>query len=309
MATRAHDLNLLTVFDAVMQQGSVAKAAEKLELTPASVSLALSRLRDSLGKPLFVRKGRGIAPTLYAHQLHASVCEELYRIANALGMDDDFDPARSKRQFVLAGQSYFDQIFLAHCSAWSREAPGLRITFRAEEDNFHKPIEMLSERQADIYLGSLPINHPSILQQCVGEEELVVACSRSHPRIGGGLSLDQFFIENHATLTEGRCGSLYLYQLCDAPLPTRNVRYRSDSLLHVMAAAARSELLCVTTARLARLWEDTLALRILPLPFPLRRVPIYLSIHGSQGNDQGIQWLTAQLRNIFLDSPPAMVMR
>ncbi|WP_052370857.1 LysR family transcriptional regulator [Chromobacterium haemolyticum] len=221
MATQAHDLNLLTVFDAVMQQGSVAKAAEKLELPPASVSLALSRLRDSLGKPLFVRKGRGIAPTLYAHQLHASLYEELYRIANALGM--------------LAGQSYFDQIFLTHCSAWSRKAPGLHITFRAEEDNFHKPIEMLSERQADIYLGSQPINHPSIQQQCVGEEELVVACSRSYLRIGGGLSLDQFFIENHATLTEGRCGSLYLYQLCDAPLPTRNVRYRSDALLHVMA--------------------------------------------------------------------------
>lgn len=306
MAKRIYDLNLLTVFDAVMQQGSVAKAADKLELTPASVSLALSRLRDSLGKPLFVRKGRGIAPTLYANQLHASVGDELHRIANALGMQNEFDPASSKRQFVLAGQSYFDQIFLTHCSAWSREAPGLRIAFRAEEDNFHKPIEMLSERQADIYLGSLPINHPSILQQRVGEEELVVACSRNHPRIGDSLNLDQFFTENHATLTEGRCGSLYLYQLCDAPLPTRHVRYRSDSLLHVMAAAARSDLLCVTTVRLARLWEDTLALRILPLPFSLRSVPIYLSIHRSQENDKGNQWLTGQLRNLFLDMPSLM---
>ncbi|OWY37778.1 LysR family transcriptional regulator [Xenophilus sp. AP218F] len=305
MAARTHDLNLLTVFDAVMQQGGVAKAAEKLDLTPATVSLALSRLRDALGKPLFVRKGRGIAPTLYARQLHGSISEELHRIANPLGAEEDFDPASSKRQFVLAGQSYFDQIFLAHGSAWRRQAPGLRFAFRAAEDNFHQPIDMLSERQADIYLGSLPINHPSIRQQRVGQETLVAVCARGHPRIGDSLSQDQFFAESHATLNEGRCGSLYLYQLCDAPLPNRDARYRSDSLLHAMAAAARSELLCVSTARLAGLWQDALALRVLPLPFPLRPAPVYLSIHASQAGDRGIQWLAGQLSRIFLDQPAA----
>ena len=61
-----------------MQQDSVTKEAEKLELTPVSVSVALSRLCDSLGKPLLVRKGRGIAPALYAHQLHAPICGELH---------------------------------------------------------------------------------------------------------------------------------------------------------------------------------------------------------------------------------------
>lgn len=56
---RDYDLNLLTVFDSVMKLGSVSKAADKLGMTSAAVSQNLSRLREQVGDPLFIRQGRG----------------------------------------------------------------------------------------------------------------------------------------------------------------------------------------------------------------------------------------------------------
>ncbi|HFF5730113.1 TPA: LysR family transcriptional regulator, partial [Vibrio cholerae O1] len=94
---RDYDLNLLTVFDSVMKLGSVSKAADKLGMTSAAVSQNLSRLREQVGDPLFIRQGRGLQPTQYALNMHKHVAEGLSAIRFGLETDAGFDPATSKR--------------------------------------------------------------------------------------------------------------------------------------------------------------------------------------------------------------------
>ncbi|GHY78365.1 transcriptional regulator, LysR family [Vibrio cholerae] len=105
---RDYDLNLLTVFDSVMKLGSVSKAADKLGMTSAAVSQNLSRLREQVGDPLFIRQGRGLQPTQYALNMHKHVAEGLSAIRFGLETDAGFDPATSKREFIIGGQGYFD---------------------------------------------------------------------------------------------------------------------------------------------------------------------------------------------------------
>ena len=94
------DLNLLRVFDEVMAERSLTRAAHKLALTQPAVSNALRRLRDSLGDELVRRQGAGVEPTPMALALWPTVREALQRLQSAL-VPEHFDPAEANTTFVL----------------------------------------------------------------------------------------------------------------------------------------------------------------------------------------------------------------
>jgi DNA-binding transcriptional LysR family regulator len=95
------DLNLLLTLDAVLSEGSVVRASERLNVTPSAVSNALARLRHELDDPLVVRNGRGIVPTPRALALAPALREALLAIEKAV-RNDRFDPRTTTRQFTLA---------------------------------------------------------------------------------------------------------------------------------------------------------------------------------------------------------------
>src|SRR6478672_7275062 len=105
LSFRTLDLNLLKVFEALMTEGSVTRAANALMMTQPAVSNALARLRDSLGDPLFVRSGTGIRPTQRAVALWEPIGEALERMRGALD-EQVFDPGRAQTEFSLSMSDY-----------------------------------------------------------------------------------------------------------------------------------------------------------------------------------------------------------
>ena len=95
------DLNLLVVFGVVLEEGHVARAAGRLNLTPSAVSHALGRLRDLLNDPLFLRTPKGVVPTARALELGEPVAEILARVENVVASAVPFDPATGNRRFVI----------------------------------------------------------------------------------------------------------------------------------------------------------------------------------------------------------------
>src|SRR5262245_51647705 len=95
------DLNLLVVFQAVLEEGHVARAAGRLNLTPSAVSHALGRLRHLLNDPLFLRTPKGVVPTARALELGAPVADILARVGRVMASAVPFDPTRSARRFVI----------------------------------------------------------------------------------------------------------------------------------------------------------------------------------------------------------------
>lgn len=152
MTFRTLDLNLLKVFEALMTEGSVTRAANALFMTQPAVSNALARLRESLGDPLFVRAGNGVMPTQRAAVLWNELAEALDRMRSALD-PDAFDPARAKVEFSLSMSDYTAGIVMPPlCGLLARAAPQARV--RTLPNNVVDIPDQLEDNRADCVLSA-----------------------------------------------------------------------------------------------------------------------------------------------------------
>lgn len=121
------DLNLLRVFDTLMELRSVTRSADRLGLTQSAVSHALGRLRHALDDPLFVRGAQGLQPTARAQEMAGGVREGLNRINQTLA-PADFSERNAARRFTIAAGAYFCALLVPSLIERARaEAPG--VTF------------------------------------------------------------------------------------------------------------------------------------------------------------------------------------
>jgi LysR family transcriptional activator of mexEF-oprN operon len=122
------DLNLLRVFAVVADAGSVTEAASRLYLTQPAVSAALRRLTTTVGAPLFVRRGRGLALTSRGERLRQTLAPHLQAIVDAALTSPTFDPATSERTLRL-GLSDAAELWLlpALLRVLAAEAPRMRV--------------------------------------------------------------------------------------------------------------------------------------------------------------------------------------
>ena len=124
---KTQELQLLYIFDAIMTEHSVTRAADRLAMTQAAVSNAISRMRQIWNDPLFVRKGRNIEPTSYALSLWDQVGDHMYALTNAVSATQ-FDPATSKRKFRIAVTDVtVEMIWRQLIELLEREAPGVDV--------------------------------------------------------------------------------------------------------------------------------------------------------------------------------------
>src|SRR5688500_12027008 len=100
------DLNLLVVLDALLSEGSVTRAARRLNLAQPTISNALGRLRQFFQDPLLERAGREMHPTNRGRQLMAPVREALAIIDRAVVKNETFSPATAVRTIRIAATDY-----------------------------------------------------------------------------------------------------------------------------------------------------------------------------------------------------------
>jgi DNA-binding transcriptional LysR family regulator len=125
------DLNLLVLFEAVMDVRHVGRAAGRLNLSPSAVSHALGRLRALLNDPLFLRTPKGVVPTERADTLAPQIAEILARVRAVVASAEPFDPARSTRRFVVDAPDAISAVFLPPLlRALSRVAPSVDLSVR-----------------------------------------------------------------------------------------------------------------------------------------------------------------------------------
>ena len=135
------DLNLLVTLDVLLAEGSVARAARRLRLSPSAMSRALARLRETTGDPLLVRAGRGLVPTPRAIELRERVGPLVEEGKAALSPVEALDPARLVRTFTLRTSEGFVENFGAPLIARLRdEAPGVRLCFVQKPDKDSAPL-------------------------------------------------------------------------------------------------------------------------------------------------------------------------
>ena len=151
---RTLDLNLLRVFDEVMAERSLTRAARNLSLTQPAVSNALRRLREALGDELVARVGQSMAPTPRALALWPTVRDALAQLQESLS-PSSFKAATATTTFVLAmADATAAELMPGLIDILEREAPG--VAMRVVPLTTRDPRRLLDEGKADLAVGHFP---------------------------------------------------------------------------------------------------------------------------------------------------------
>lgn len=184
MISEKLDLNLLRLFEAVMQAGNVSQAAQRLGLTQSAASNGLARLRDSLGDPLFIRRPGGVEPTARAHELAGPVAEALSHLRTALDGQRDFDPAHLEAEVVIGTSDHAELVLGPRLATrLAVDAPGLALTFRHCDRS--DALDLIDGGTVQLALGALPEPPSRMTRQFLSREGFAVVMRSGHPAAEG----------------------------------------------------------------------------------------------------------------------------
>ncbi|MDH5338252.1 MAG: LysR family transcriptional regulator [Rubrivivax sp.] len=205
---RTLDLNLLRVFDTLMSEGSLTRAADVLSLTQPAASHALKRLHAWVGEPLFQRSAVGMTPTARAVALWPSVRSALMALQQTLA-PTDFDPARDAIEFhvtMAAAAAATLAPGMVRALVAAQAVADLRILPLTTRD----PRALLHDGLADLAIGDFPALLSALVTE--GDRALVrhlplhrtdyvCVMRRGHPLADGELTLDRYCAAQHVLVT------------------------------------------------------------------------------------------------------------
>ncbi|MEL7291234.1 MAG: transcriptional regulator LeuO [Pseudomonadota bacterium] len=291
---RGVDLNLLTVFDAVMQEQNITRAAHNLGMSQPAVSNAVARLKVMFNDELFMRQGRGIQPTQRARQLFGPVRQALQLIRNELP-SSVFSPETSTRLFKLAICSPCDMRFAPKImSNIHQQAPNVQLHLDAEFDR--RLAERMRYQEIDFVIDYARFDEQGFSSTEMFQDELVVVTSKCHSRIQGEVSAEMLANERHAKLSKvhgQRSFSEQAYRDLDV-----QAYYEGTSLSNVLYVVGQSELVTIAPRWMVENAANKEQLQILSFPFENSKISGYLSWHESSEKDKGHIWLRDQLMMI-----------
>ena len=208
MNFRTLDLNLLRVFDAVMAEGNITRASERLSMTQPAVSNALKRLKDSVGEDLLTRLPRGVKPTAFGETLWQQVRESLGQLRQALE-PGDYDATADNRVFRLAMVDAVAALLMPALMA-NFEALGAKAQIEVRPLVNRDPRDLLAASEVDFAIGHFPEAVAGLVaqgslaparHQRLAQSRYVCAMRRGHPLADGPLTLDAFCDAGHVLVS------------------------------------------------------------------------------------------------------------
>lgn len=296
---RQIDLNLLLVFDALMQERNLTRAADKLHMSQSTMSNALSRLRRQLDEPLFTRTARGMRPSARALALHEPVRQALRLLQSGLGPQEEFDPC-AERVFNLAMNDYAQALLLP---LLHRRLASLapRLGLHVQADDAEQLQARLASGELDLAIDYLYFDGAELGYQPLLEERLVVIGRLGHPAFAAGLGLDDYQRARHVSILPRAGRGSPLEIVLGSARVQRQVALHVPHYLTIPPIVAQSELLGTVPQRLAEHFAPLHGLCIAPLPFDMPAVQVSLIWHRLQELEPGLVWLRRQLLELFSD--------
>jgi DNA-binding transcriptional LysR family regulator len=291
------DLNLFKVFEALAEEGGASRAAIRLNMTQSAVSAALRRLREVFSDALFVRTGRGLAPTSRAKELKPIVSEALDRCRQSLaiaspeatsfhgrsisvGMSDDFE--------IALGRQLIETV--------ARTAPGVRLIFRQTHSQIVS--DALANQEMDLAVFAGAFAGRGLRHQLIGEGSyacLIDATQHKKRRI---LNIDEFTSRAHVLVSSG--GVVGIVDEVLAAIGKRRTVIASTthfaSLPHLLkgtkAVATIPEHAAVAISRMT-------GLALLPCPIDLPKYPVAMGWRSNAMRDAAIVRVHAAIVGCF----------
>ena len=291
------DLNLLKVFLEVYRLNSITLAAQSLDTTQPAVSGILKRLTEQVGQQLFVREGRGITPTNTAVQLAKEIEPLFVGINDAINNLQAFDINHMRMFNVYVTEPMM--LLLQPLVDADKNMGGCSINFQLSPSSDEELLDHLSRQQVDLAIDFGHIDHPSYKIELFHSDQIIATCNKNHPVIQGSLSLAQYYKMDHVRLKMRRAGGYAVNNLSKVPLAPRNIMADCDSIMLGLALASQSNILCLSTQSMAKIYAPLFNLQQLALPFATHPLEHYMIWHKRNDKNEAQRWLREKLLSLM----------
>ncbi len=291
------DLNLLVTLDVLLAEGSVAKAARRLRLSPSAMSRALARLRDVTGDPLLVRAGRGLVPTPRAVELRERVGQVVQEAEALLRPAEILDLKTLVRTFTLRNREGFvDTYGPALLARVALEAPGVKLRFVPKPDKESTP---LRDGIVDLETGVIgEETGPEVRAQALFRDRFIGIVRDGHPLLDGPITPERYAGGGHILVSRGRRDSGPVDEALALKGLSRTIAVTVPSFTEAVTLARNSDLIAQVSDRSTASFRDGVTAFALPVDLP--DFTVSLLWHPRMDADPAHRWLRACLREICL---------
>ncbi len=298
---RTLDLNLLRIFNEVMAERSLTRAAHNLSLTQPAVSNALRRLREALGDDLLRRSGQGVEPTPRALAIWPAVQEALHQLQESLA-PSTFVPAQASTTFVLTmADATAAALIPGLVNVIGRDAPGVSI--RVVPLTTRDPRRLLEQEAADLAIGYFPAVLADLTARAQAGEavafshqrlyhgEYVCVMRRGHPLASGPFTLDRYCAARHMLVSFSGRPFGFIDEALASLGRERRVVLTVNQFFTAGLVVANSDLLTVLPRHFVRVTGFANELVLRELPFTVPPVHVDALWHHRLHHSSAHEWL------------------
>jgi DNA-binding transcriptional LysR family regulator len=289
------DLNLLVTLDVLLAEGSVARAAQRLRLSPSAMSRALARLRETTGDPLLVRAGRGLAPTPRALQLREQVSQLVQDAKTMLRPAEKLDLQQLVRTFTLRIRDGFVENFgpdlIARVSA---EAPGVRLRFVQKLDKDSAP---LRDGSVDLDTGVVgDTTGPEVRTRALFQDRFIGVVRMGHALSQGEITPALYAAGRHILVSRRGLDKGPMDDALNALGLKREIVTIVGGFAGALALAQASDLIATVPER--HTGNLRAGMHSFPLPVPTPEFTVSLLWHPRLHADLAHRWLRGCVRDV-----------
>lgn len=299
---RSVDLNLLVVFDALIAERNVTRAAVRKGLSQPAVSKALGRLRDLFDDPLFVRRDRAMEPTARALELAGPIHGALADISRTLTLPAAFDPATVRATVKIATiDLYHTNLLPALVRHLRRHAPGIDLQMRANDCS--RLPEQLATGEVDLAFAPLAAKHSELHAEPLWTDRMVMLIGRDNPMkepmtIEAYAAAGHLVDAGHVRVSADGAGS----SVVDAILAARGLKRRIVLVLPSSAGVpyvvAATDLIATLPSRIVKGLASVPKVRVLKPSFLNVEVSPHMFWHRRVNDNALHGWLRGAIRDI-----------
>jgi DNA-binding transcriptional LysR family regulator len=292
------DLNLLVTLDVLLAEGSVARAAKRLRLSPSAMSRALARLRETTGDPLLVRAGRGLVPSPRALALREQVARLVQDGETILRPVAQLDLKKLVRTFTLRTSDGLIETFgPALITRVSREAPSVRLRFVPKLDKESGP---LRDGTVDLETGIIgKTTGPEVRTQALFRDQFIGVVRKKHPLARQNVTADRYAGAKHILVSRLGLDKGPIDEALETLGLEREIVAIVGGFSTALALARNSDLVASVPER--HTTNLRTGMHSFPLPMATRDFTISMLWHPRLEGDPAHRWLRERLRAVCLE--------
>jgi DNA-binding transcriptional LysR family regulator len=297
------DLNLLVLFEVVLREGHVGRAAERLNLSPSAVSHGLGRLRRLLKDPVFLRTPKGVVPTARASELAEPIADVLAAARRVIASAEPFDPATSTRRFTIAAPDGASAVFiLPLLTNLKKAAPNVDIAIQQllpppgtqSERAWAPAFALLETRAVDVAVAPIDEVPARFAARTLYEEDFVIGMRAGHP-FANDPTLDRYCRMQHLVVSLTGDAFGFVDRALAAESRSRRIALTVPNFMLALALIAETDLIAALPKGLVETHARRFDVIAVEAPLPLQHFLIRAIAPKVALMDAGIAWLFDRL--------------